>query len=591
MKVVVASLLCVGLAAGARAHSFEPGLLDVREDATGAITVTWAPPLGAQPDALVPHLDAPCRRLDGDALAWHADCGGAGLSGRAIAVRGLDGSRTDVVVRVSTRDGATTTGVLRADADRMVVPRPHDTAVGAVLRSYGALGVAHILGGTDHLLFVLGLMLLVRSLGTLVRTVTAFTVAHSITLALAVLGLVAVPTRSVEVLIALSIVMVATEVVRSPDVPSTVAARAPWVVALAFGLLHGLGFAGALADVGLPPERVPLALVGFNLGVEVGQLAFIAAMLLPLAAFARLAAARPRLRLVPGYLMGVVAATWTLARLERLWLPVVFVLVLAAPAAALRIPGGKVPASDCLAEFQLAGPTTTCTDCDPSCDHDGASDANGSCTFEVSLCVNQRSAECSPGTLSRVRVHPGTALEVPPAACGTLHPLTVKTRGRGTRPGKTNIRVLALTSGKPRRRDRNLLKLVCLPRPAGQACPTTEVHEACVNRNPLRNAYFGDLHVHTTLSFDAHAFDVRTTPDQAYRFAQGDPVSLPPLDANGQGTQTVRLDRPLDFAAVTDHSEFLGEIEACTTPGSPSTIRRRARSTAAQPCPPSSPSA
>ncbi len=104
------------------------------------------------------------------------------------------------------------------------------------------------------------------------------------------------------------------------------------------------------------------------------------------------------------------------------------------------------------------------------------------------------------------------------------------------------------------------------PPPSGEYI---EQREPCAVHNPLRNAYFGDLHVHTTYSFDAHIFEVRTTPAQAYRFAQGDSVSLPPLDANGQGTRTLRLDRPLDFAAVTDHSEFLGEVQVCTTPGSP----------------------
>lgn len=113
--------------------------------------------------------------------------------------------------------------------------------------------------------------------------------------------------------------------------------------------------------------------------------------------------------------------------------------------------------------------------------------------------------------------------------------------------------------------DRSLeFAAAATPTPTG----SSEQREPCADHNPLRNAYFGDLHVHTAYSFDAYMFDVRTTPAQAYRFAQGDPVSLPPLDAQGQGTQTIRLDRPLDFAAVTDHSEFLGEVETCTTPGS-----------------------
>src|SRR5262249_43100003 len=153
------------------------------------------------------------------------------------------------------------------------------TSAGAVLSGYVRLGITHILLGADHLLFVLGLLLLVPSLGMLVRTITAFTLAHSVTLGLAVLGLIAVPAAPVEALIAASIVLVALELVRDPGAAPTLGRRAPWAIALGFGLLHGLGFAGALADVGLPADRIPLALLGFNAGVEVGQLAFVAAML------------------------------------------------------------------------------------------------------------------------------------------------------------------------------------------------------------------------------------------------------------------------------------------------------------------------
>ncbi len=149
----------------------------------------------------------------------------------------------------------------------------------SVAGTYLSLGVEHILLGIDHLLFVLALLLITRGTWRLVKTVTAFTVAHSITLALATLGFVHVPQAPVEAVIALSIVFVAAEIVRVRNGRDGIAARAPWIVAFTFGLLHGFGFAGALARVGLPEGHIPLALLFFNVGVEVGQLLFIAAVL------------------------------------------------------------------------------------------------------------------------------------------------------------------------------------------------------------------------------------------------------------------------------------------------------------------------
>jgi len=245
-------------------------------------------------------------------------------------------------------------------------------------------------------------------------------------------------------------------------------------------------------------------------------------------------------------------------------------LAVASPALAVRIGGGRNPATDCFAQLDVPGTledgVVACTDCDPTCDRDGVAGANGSCTFAPSLCLNQPEAACTPASLVEVRVRPEGAMPVPAlddAACGARGATVVAVRGR--KPGKRRLRVAAIAG---RARDRNRVRLVCRPRPAGERCPVTEAREPCTQHDPLRRAFFGDLHVHTRLSFDAQAFDVRTTPAEAYAFAQGAPVRLPPLDASGQGTRTVQLDRPLDFAAVTDHSEFLGEVETCTTPGS-----------------------
>jgi hydrogenase/urease accessory protein HupE len=192
-----------------------------------------------------------------------------------------------------------------------------------VVQTYTVLGIEHILTGFDHLCFVLALMLIVRRTRLLVWTVTAFTLAHSVTLALATLGFIHVPGPPVEATIALSIVFVASEVVQQQRGREGLAARKPWLIALAFGLLHGLGFAGALAEVGLPANAIPLALLFFNIGVEIGQLLFIAAMLVAMRSLQRLSADHAVLRraaVVPAYLIGAIASYWTIERVSAFWL-------------------------------------------------------------------------------------------------------------------------------------------------------------------------------------------------------------------------------------------------------------------------------
>ena len=186
--------------------------------------------------------------------------------------------------------------------------------------SYLRLGIKHILLGIDHLLFVLALMILVAGRRRLVGTVTAFTAAHSLTLAAAALGLVRVPQKPVEAVIALSIVFVASEIIRGREGKPGLTARSPWVVAFIFGLLHGFGFAGALSEVGLPPQAIPLALLFFNVGVELGQLLFIGAVAIVVVAIRRLAVPSPTWAWrVPAYGIGAVAAMWTLERVTGFW--------------------------------------------------------------------------------------------------------------------------------------------------------------------------------------------------------------------------------------------------------------------------------
>ena len=262
----------------------------------------------------------------------------------------------------------------------------------------------------------------------------------------------------------------------------------------------------------------------------------------------------------------------------RVTLIAVLAIAWGTPAHAARIGGGRDAATDCFAQFEVLGtatqlpgedPQVACTDCDPTCDKDGVAEPNGSCTFEAALCLNQTSPGCTAGPLARVkaRAHQLAVPDLDASACGTFTSVTLVTRPEGLRPASRRVRATALTSELPRRVDRNRVKLLCYPRPAGEACPI-DVREPCAESDPLRNAYFGDLHIHTRHSFDANAFDVPTTPVDAYAFARGTPVALPPLALDGTPTQVVQIDRPLDFAAVTDHSEFLGEVEMCITPGS-----------------------
>jgi hydrogenase/urease accessory protein HupE len=242
------------------------------------------------------------------------DAGANGLAGKRIEFPGLQVTITDVLVRAVGVDGSESTSLVHPSEPWIEIPaRQTQLEIAAV---YVEHGIEHILGGPDHLLFVLGLILLVRGAGRLVKTITAFTVAHSITLALATLGIVRVPGPPVDAAIALSILLLGVEIVRAQRGEATLALERPWLVAFAFGLLHGLGFAGALVRLGLPQSEIPLALLSFNVGVEIGQLLFVAA-LLPLVTLLR------RLRIgwpswgpaVPAYAIGSLAAFWLFDRL------------------------------------------------------------------------------------------------------------------------------------------------------------------------------------------------------------------------------------------------------------------------------------
>ncbi len=248
---------------------------------------------------------------------WTIRTGARGLEGLEVKVHGLEATMVDVLLRIAFADGRVVTRLLRPDAPSFTLTSA-DT--GPATSGFFALGVKHILLGIDHLLFVLALMLIVRGVGLLVKTITAFTLAHSLTLALTTLGVIHVPPAPVEAVIALSIVFVAAEIVRSQRGEHGLTERAPWLVAGLFGLLHGFGFAGALSEVGLPKNDIPLALLGFNIGVEAGQLGFVAVVLGIIAILRRTTVTFPRWTpLVPPYAVGGLAMFWVVERTTALW--------------------------------------------------------------------------------------------------------------------------------------------------------------------------------------------------------------------------------------------------------------------------------
>ena len=317
----------LGTPRGVAAHALHPALLDLSEDADGTTSVTWKTSVAQIPGVvLAPRLPASCavikppvRTSDELALVERSvvRCGPGGLVGSEIGIAGLGESKTDALLRVRLVDGRLVQAVLRPDASRYVVPAKPSRL--DVLRDYGRLGVSHILTGPDHLLFVLGLLLLAASPAMLLRTITAFTIGHSITLTLAALGLARVPQAPIEIAIAASVFFLAVELAGPGGTRAGLVRRLPWLVAGGFGLLHGLGFAGALAEVGLPAGEIPPALLAFNLGIESGQLLFVAFVLLVDALVRLVVGTRPaRIERDAAYAIGSLAALWCMERTAAL---------------------------------------------------------------------------------------------------------------------------------------------------------------------------------------------------------------------------------------------------------------------------------
>jgi hydrogenase/urease accessory protein HupE len=328
-RTLLACLAALLALAGSNAWAdyFRPAFLQLTEHAGGLYDVRWKTP--AQSEAVITsirpvfptgsHMIQPLvsAYAAGSAVMVGQVKVPGGLEGKTIRFDGLADTGNQALVRFIRMDGSEDLYKVTPTQPELTIPKDPNTL--SVSERYTQLGVEHILLGFDHLLFVTGLFMLVANLRTLFWTITSFTVAHSVTLALVTLGVIRVPVPPVEAFIALSIVFVAVEVARQAQGHATLASRKPWLVAFTFGLLHGLGFASALAQIGLPRNNLPLALLFFNVGVEVGQIAFVAALLVISNVARRLA--RPAQlsagRLAACYGIGGMASYWLFDRISN----------------------------------------------------------------------------------------------------------------------------------------------------------------------------------------------------------------------------------------------------------------------------------
>lgn len=336
LSAIFAGLIGLVLSTSCRSHALEPGYLEIVPFENEQWQITWRKPQvsgrAMEIDAVLPNGCKPRRsarsRFDGRAYVsgWITRCVPPIWKGE-VFIDGLGSTATDVLVRFvpGPQSSAIT---LRLTPDAPAVELPAAETAWTILSSYIALGVDHILGGIDHLLFVLALLLLIPDRRNLIWAITAFTVSHSITLALSTLGWLSLPMPPVEAVIALSIAFLSVEIVNKNKNRNTMMQRYPWLVAFAFGLLHGLGFASALQEIGLPQTEIPLALLAFNLGIEAGQLMFVACLVVAAFIIGKTRIANTHSGSVfgeagtslAGYMIGSVAAYWTIERVAAFFI-------------------------------------------------------------------------------------------------------------------------------------------------------------------------------------------------------------------------------------------------------------------------------
>jgi len=317
---VLSALGC--FAGGASAHEGLPGLLELHEQGPGEYRIRWKQPIGSSGPAPVAPVFPPNCSVGGtggvsigaESRTFQGTLACAdGLSGRTVSITALELTGAAVLVRMRHSDGRIENHIVRPASPALTLNSKGEAS--ATSLSYLRLGLEHIMVGLDHLVFVWGLLLLISGWRRLLYVITAFTLAHSATLALAVLEVVNVALPPLNVVIALSILFLGVEVLRAAGGNSSLTRRRPALAAALFGSLHGVGFASGLSTAGLPRSEIPLALLAFNLGVEVGQLAFIALALLVAKSWRVLEITwSPQMTRLPGYVLGVSGAFWTLDR-------------------------------------------------------------------------------------------------------------------------------------------------------------------------------------------------------------------------------------------------------------------------------------
>ncbi|CUK17278.1 HupE / UreJ protein [Ruegeria denitrificans] len=331
MRVLICLMMAIWLTFAPKpgnTHALDPGYLDLRQLTQNTWQVLWrVPDVNGQPMRIDASLPMVCTPAQGpqpifDSVAWVTSwvtlCK-TDLMGHPITIKGLEGQNNDVLLRVQPLKSAIAT--LRFTPAEPTVLLPQNPNTWSVFTNYFWLGFEHILEGWDHLLFVFALFILVRNPWRLVGAVTAFTVAHSVTLALATLGVLRVPAAPVEAIIALSILFLALEILKHRDGQFRLSEQYPWIVCFCFGLLHGLGFAGALSEIGLPSQDIPAALLAFNLGVEAGQLIFVTSLSLGIYLWRQVTRFESSqligpARSITGYAIGCVSVYWLVERVS-----------------------------------------------------------------------------------------------------------------------------------------------------------------------------------------------------------------------------------------------------------------------------------
>jgi len=302
-------------------HDIRSAYIEITPDEQ-VLHLLWKLPVFGNPTVeLIPEIsnieldkDLALIRHSSNALIyeWSVPLDSVNLMGQTLTILGLNLTSTDVMVKLNLEDEEI--HILKPDNNSLIIGEKQKTIV--AIANFTRIGIEHIMLGIDHLLFVLGLLLLSRTKWLLIKTITSFTVGHSISLALATLGFIYVPEKPLSALIALSIVFLGWELVRAQKGKKSLTIQNPWVMSFLFGIIHGIGFAGGLVSLGLPDSEIPLALLFFNVGVEIGQIAFIFLILLLMRSFSKMEFKSPEWSTpIPAYIIGSFAAFWFIGRI------------------------------------------------------------------------------------------------------------------------------------------------------------------------------------------------------------------------------------------------------------------------------------